>query len=98
MRKLLSILGGSILLIISSPLIFAQGGGGGITVVGSITPGHCGEFASATSIEDAGGACGGSGSSPGGSPNSFQFNSSGVFGGTTLTDISYSGHTITIGS
>jgi len=73
-------------------------GGGGVTTTGAITVGHCVAFASATVIEDAGGTCGGTGSSPGGSSGAIQYNSSAVFGGTTLTDLSYSSHTLTLGS
>ena len=107
MNKLLSILTCWLTLLMMSVSASAQGGGqsggggpgGGITVNGAVTPGHCTAFFSATQIEDSGGACGGTGASPGGSVNSFQYNNT-VFGGTTLTDIQYSSatHTITIGS
>jgi len=38
----------------------SSGGSGGITVSGAITAGHCAAFATASSIQDSGGACSGS--------------------------------------
>jgi hypothetical protein len=86
------------LLVLQCAALAQISGGGTISTTGAITVGHCVSFASSTVIQDSGGVCGGAGSAPGGSSASFQFNSTGTFAGTTLTDLQYSGHTTTLGS
>ena len=57
----------------------AQGVGPGVTVHGPVTPGNCTKFLGATSIQDAGGPCGGAGN-PAGADTQVQFNASSLFG------------------
>lgn len=79
-----------------SPLPAQISNGGGLSVSGSVTNGHCVSFISSTSVQDSGGACGGSGSPCITTALSLQYNNSGAFG--CLPDFTFSGHTITMGA
>jgi hypothetical protein len=95
-RRTLNVL--AVLVVLSCAALAQITGGSGVTTFGAITNGHCASFLNSTTIEDSGGACGGAGSSPGGSAGQLQYNNT-VFGGisqwttngtTTLTGSSTS--------
>lgn len=69
---------------------------GGLQVSGAVTNGHCVSFISSTTVQDSGGACGGSGSPCIVTAGSLQYNNAGAFG--CVTDFTFSGHTITSGA
>ena len=94
MKRTLSVL--AFVLLCQLSLLAQITGGGNVSVTGAITVGHCVSFANSSTIQDAGGVCGGTGSAPGGSSGNLQYNSSGSFGGTA--DFSLSVHTISSGA
>ena len=75
-----------VLLLLACPApaqtLVPSGGGSGTIQAG--TAGDCAKYVGATTIGDAGAACGGAGGSPGGTAGQVQYNNTGSFGGFTV--------------
>ena len=67
-----------------SPALAQVPGGGGVSQSGAVTNGDCAKWVGNSLIADSGSGCGGSGS-PGGTAGQVQYNSSGSFGGFTVS-------------
>lgn len=57
----------------------------GVQQKGAVTANNCVKWFGNNTVADAGTTCGGSGGTPGGSNNTFQYNNSGTFGGAPMT-------------